>query len=284
LAAEAKAMTQQSLKPKIAILDTTMRDGELMPDVKMDIQQKISLAQLLEEMRVDVIEVGYPGAFRQDFDALFMVSKQIKQATICGLASSKLDEVVDVALAIKPAARGRIHVYTPVNLKQQSSWTEAQTLEAIHDSVGLARNYCADVEWSGFDAPRSEPDFLCKAIETAIKSGATTVNIPDSLGLLSLAEFSQLLEMLFNRIPNIDRATVSVHCHDDLGLAVENSLAALACGARQIECSINGLGARKGNADLGAVVRAIFNHPDYSVDVDTALLDKASELVAQITG
>jgi 2-isopropylmalate synthase len=177
-------MAQPSL-PKIVIFDTTMRDGELAPSVKFNIHQKVRLAKLLEEMRVDVIEVGYPGAIKKDFDEIFLISKQIKQATICGLANSKPDEVMDVALAIKPALRGRIHIYTLVNLKHQSKWAEEHTLEAIHDSIGLARNYCGDVEWSAFDAPRSEPDFLCKAVETAIKSGARTISIPDSLGLSS---------------------------------------------------------------------------------------------------
>ncbi|MEP0752770.1 2-isopropylmalate synthase [Trichocoleus sp. Lan] len=275
-------MAQPSL-PKIIIFDTTMRDGELAPGIKMDIHQKVQLAKLLEEMRVDVIEVGYPGAIQKDFDEIFLVSKQIKHSTICGLANSKPNEVMDVALAIKPAGRGRIHIYTQVNLKHQSTWAEEQTLEAIHDSIGLARNYCADVEWSAFDAPRSQPDFLCKAIETAIKSGARTISIPDSLGLSSPIEFSGLLNMLFNRVSNIDRATISVHCHDDMGLAVENSIAALSWGVRQIECSINGLGARKGNADLGEVVNAIINHPNYSVDVEKSLIGRASELVAKIS-
>ncbi|MBD2744060.1 2-isopropylmalate synthase [Coleofasciculus sp. FACHB-1120] len=275
-------MAQPSL-PKIIIFDTTMRDGELTPGVKMDIHQKVRLAKLLEEMRVDVIEVGYPGAIKKDFDEIFLVSKEIKQSTICGLANSKLNEVMDVALAIKPALQGRIHIYTQVNLKHQSKWAEEHTLEAIHDSIGLARNYCGDVEWSAFDAPRSQPDFLCKAVETAIKSGAKTISIPDSLGLSSPIEFSGLLNMLFNRVSNIDRATISVHCHDDLGLAVENSIAALSWGVRQIECSINGLGARKGNADLGEVIKAIINHPNYSVDVEQSLIDEASELVSEIT-
>jgi 2-isopropylmalate synthase len=275
---------------KVIIFDTTMRDGELTPGVKMDIHQKMSIAKLLEEMRVDVIEVGYPGAFKKDFDEIFMVSKQIKESTICGLASSKPDEIISVALAIKPARRGRINVYTPVNLKNQSELSEEQTLEAIKDSVALARNYSADVEWSAFDATRSEPNFLCKAIESAIKSGATTVAIPDSLGTSSPEEFSGLIQMIVNRVPNIDQATISVHCHDDLGLAVENSIATLDYGVRQIECSINGLGARKGNADLGEVVNAILQRRhcanvqscNYRVDIDTSLLKVASELVTQV--
>ncbi len=159
-----------------------------------------------------------------------------------------------------------------------------QTLAIIKDSVTLARNYCDDVEWSAFDAARSEPNFLCKAIELAIKSGATTVCIPDSMGTLYPDEFSALIQKIVNQVPNIDKATISVHCHDDLDLAVENSIAALNHGARQIECSINGLGERKGNADLEKVVNAIAQSANYQTDIDLSLLSAASELVNQITG
>lgn len=268
--------------PKVTIFDTTMRDGELTPGVKMDIHQKVSIAKLLEEMHVDVIEVGYPGAFPKDFEEISTISKLIKGAIICGLANSKLEEITSLALALKPATRGRINIYTPVNLKHQSELTEKQTLEAIYNSITLARNYCIDIEWSAFDAPRSDSDFLCRAIEIAIKSGATTITIPDTFGSLSPEEFSSLITMIVNRVPNIDQATISVHCHDDLGLAVDNSIAALSCGARQIEASINGLGARKGNADLAQVVMAISNSQNYQVDIDTSLLTKASQLVSEM--
>lgn len=261
-----------------------MRDGELMPGVKMDVHQKLSIAKLLEEMRVDVIEVGYPGAFPKDFDEIFTISKQVKESTICGLASSKQEEIISVASALKPAARGRINIFTPVNLKNQPEGSDLQTLEIIKDSIILARNYCDDVEWSAFDAARSETDFLCKAIELAIKSGATTVCIPDSMGTLSPDNFSELINKIVNQVPNIDQATISVHCHDDLGLAVENSIAGLDDGVRQIECSSNGLGARKGNADLEKVVNAIAQSANYRTDIDLSLLSDASELVNQITG
>ncbi|MEH2116326.1 hypothetical protein [Nostoc sp.] len=185
---------------KVIIFDTTMRDGELTPGVKMNLQQKITISQLLEEMGVDIIEVGYPGIYQKDFDEVFNISKIIKNSTICGLASSNPNEIITLAEAIKSAIRGRIHIYTPVNLKNQSKLTKEEVLATIKESVSLARNYCDDVEWSAFDAPRSEPDFLCKSIETAIKSGATTVSIPDSLGLASPEEFSQLLQMIFNRV------------------------------------------------------------------------------------
>jgi len=268
---------------KVLIFDTTMRDGELTPRVKMNLQQKISISQLLENMGIDIIEVGYPGIYQKDFEEVFQISQIIKNSIICGLASANEDEIITLAEAIKPAKRGRIHTYSLVNIKNQSISAE-QVLAIIKDSVSLARNYCDDIEWSAFDAPRSEPDFLCQAIETAIKSGATTINIPDSLGLASPSEFSQLLQMIFNRVPNIDEAVVSVHCHDDLGLAVKNSLIALNCGVRQIECAINGLGARKGNADLEDVVMGVLQQGNYQVDIDTTLVSKASELVAEFSG
>ncbi|GAX43173.1 2-isopropylmalate synthase [Tolypothrix sp. NIES-4075] len=267
---------------KVLIFDTTMRDGELTPGVKMNLQQKISISQLLENMGIDIIEVGYPGTYQKDFQEVFQISQIIKNSIICGLASANEDEIITLAEAIKPAKRGRIHTYSLVNIKNQSTSAE-QVLATIKDSVSLARNYCDDIEWSAFDAPRSEPDFLCQAIETAIKSGATTINIPDTLGLASPSEFSQLLQMIFNRVPNINQAVVSVHCHDDLGLAVNNSLIALNCGVRQIECAINGLGARKGNADLEEVVMGVLQQGNYQVDIDTTLMSKASELVSAIT-
>lgn len=272
-------MSDAILNPKIIIFDTTLRDGELKSGVSFNVEQKIGIAKLLEAMGVEIIEVGYPGIAQKDFDDIFMVSKQIKAATICGLASTKPDEIVSAALALKPAVRSRIHLYTAVNLKDRTPLREERTLETIRDGVALARQYCDDVEWSAFDAPRSDFDFLCRSIEVAIASGATTISIPDSLGLSSTAEFSALIAGIVQRIPNCDRVTLSVHCHDDLGLAVNNSIAALQYGVRQIECSINGLGARQGNADLGTIVREICKHPDYQVDIKTPLLSRASDLV-----
>ncbi|WP_375469186.1 2-isopropylmalate synthase [uncultured Nostoc sp.] len=269
---------------KVIIFDTTMRDGELTPGVKMNLQQKITISQLLEEMGVDIIEVGYPGSSPKDFDEVFQISKIIKKSTICGLASSNPNEIITLAEAIKAAKKGRIHTYTPVNIKNQSKLSKEEVLVTIKESVSLARNYCDDVEWSAFDAPRSEPDFLCKSIETAIKSGANTISIPDSLGLASPEDFSQLLQMIFNRVANIDQTVVSVHCHDDLGMAVDNSLIALSCGVRQIECAINGLGARKGNADFSKVVTGVLKRGNYQIDIDTSLMSKAAEFIFQITG
>lgn len=268
----------QDESARVIIFDTTLRDGDLTPGVDLTIAQKLELAELLEAMRVDVLEVGYPGAYRKDFDALFMVSKRIKQATVCGLANSVPEEIIDVALAIKPAIRGRIHIYTPVN------HSENETLTLIADSIKLARHYRDDVEWSAFNALNSDPDFLCRSIETAIQHGATTINIPDTLGTATPQQFSELVRGIVNRVSNIEQATISVHCHDDCGLAVTNSIAALDVGVRQIECAVNGLGARKGNADLAAVVRAITDHPNYTTIINSHLLGSASELLAQMTG
>ncbi|MGF1672091.1 MAG: 2-isopropylmalate synthase [Rivularia sp. (in: cyanobacteria)] len=269
---------------KIIIFDTTMRDGELKPGIKFSLHEKISISKLLEEMGVDVIEVGYPGNSPSNFEQVLQISKIINNSTICGLADANKEEIIAVAQAIKPAKRGRIHTYNNVNLRNKEKLRLEQELESIKDHVSLARHHCEEVEWSAFDAPRSEPDFLCKAIETAINSGATTVNIPDSLGLASSEEFSQLLQMIFNRVPNIDKVVVSVHCHNDLGKAVQNSIISLNYGVRQIECAINGLGARKGNADLQAIVGEAVNLEDYQIDIKTSLISKTSNLVTEITG
>ncbi len=255
-----------------------------MPGVKMNTHKKIQIAQLLDEMGVDIIEVGYPGNFAKDFDEIVSVSQVIQRSTICGLAGSKSDEIVRIGDALKLTKQARIHIYTPVNIKDRSLLSKEKVWESIRQTISLAREYCDDVEWTPFDAPRSELDFLCKSIEVAIASGAATVNIPDTMGMESPESFSSLLQTIFNCVPNIDRAIVSVHCHDDLGMAVDNSIAALGCGARQIECSINGLGARKGNADLAKIVAAIHNYPQYQVAIDPTAIDTVSELVAKITG
>ncbi|MEQ8464516.1 2-isopropylmalate synthase [Coleofasciculus sp. E1-EBD-02] len=276
-----KNLTKPEKPLKVIVFDTTMRDGELTPGVKMNVQQKIRLAKLLETIGVDVIEVGYPGQYDKDFDEIVTIAKQIKTSTICGLASFKREEILRVAEAIKPANQGRIHTYTSVNIP---SHREADVLATINESISLCRNLCDDVEWSAFDAPRSDPDFLCQAIEVAIRQGATTINIPDSLGLELPESFAKLMQMIGNRVPTIDKAVLSVHCHNDLGKAVENSIIGLEWGVRQIECSINGLGARKGNADLCQVILQLLKQGKYHIDIDTSLINTASKFVSEITG
>ena len=263
---------------KITIFDTTLRDGELAPGVEWTIAQKLQIAELLEEMQVDVLEIGYPGAYRRDFDALFMASKRVRNSIICGLANSIPEEIINVALAIKPAMRGRIHIYTPVHQ------TKDDILAQIAESIKLARHYQDDIEWSAAYALNSDRDFLCRSIETAIHHGANTINIPDTLGNVTPEQFSELIRSVMHRVPNVEKAIISVHCHNDRGFAITNSIEALDTGVRQIECTINGVGARKGNADLASVVRAIACHANYHIDVNLNLLKQASALVTQMTG
>jgi 2-isopropylmalate synthase len=266
----------------VVIFDTTMRDGELMTGVQMNVQQKMLLAKMLEASGVDVIEIGYPGHFAKDFDEIVAVSKILERAIACGLASKNPDEIRKVAEALKFTERGRIHTYTPVNLMTQSRVDQAQVLDSIKDSISLARNLRDDVEWSAFDATRSDPDFLCRAVEVAIAAGASTVSIPDTMGLSTPEEFAALIQTVFHRVPNIDQAIISVHCHDDRGMAVENAIAALHVGARQVECSINGIGARKGNTDLAKLVTTLLQQDNYRLDIRPDALCEAATLVTQI--
>lgn len=268
---------------RVIIFDTTLRDGELTPGVSMNLQEKIDIALLLEKMGVDVIEVGYPGRDRKDFEELFEISQLISKSTICGLASTAPEEIISAGKAIKPAKKGRINTFISVNI-QESKQNEEEVLQAIAQSISLARNYCDDVEWSAFDASRSNLNFLCRAVEIAIESGATTVNIPDSLGVLEPEGFSQLIASIVRQVPQISDGIISVHCHDDRGRAVDNSLVGLDLGVRQIEGSINGLGARKGNADLETVVTKLLEQKKYKIGVETTLMGTASELVARISG
>lgn len=271
-----------NLTDKIIVFDTTMRDGELTPGVTMNLPQKMELAKLLEEIGVDVIEVGYPGFYQKDFAEIQAISQEITESTICGLAGSKITEINTLGQSIKPASRSRINLYTNVNTKTQTKLTSQDILTLIKDSITAAKQYTNEIEWSAFDAARCELDFLCQAVENAIAWGANTVCVPDTFGSLSTQEFSELILAIVNRVPNIDRATIAVHCHDDLGLAVNNSMTALDYGARQIECSINGLGARKGNANLAKITEAISQQKKYEIDLETSLIPQASKLVKQI--
>ncbi|MGI0484667.1 hypothetical protein ACN4EK_04460 [Pantanalinema rosaneae CENA516] len=269
-----------SLTKPIILLDTTMRDGELVPGVKFTVAQKRELAQLLEQMGVDVIEVSYPAASAQDFEAIVQVSQVIDHAIVCGLSGAKPSEIEQTAAALRSTTRPRIHTYAMVHLPKVSQ--QPQTLELIKTSVALARNYCDDVQWSAFDATRSDPDFLCRAIEVAIAAGATTINIPDSLGIATPETFSNLITQVRQRVPNIDQAVIAVHCHDDRGFAVANAIAAMQAGARQIECAINGLGARNGNANLATIVRSLLQQYPGLIAVNPKGLDPISARVTQM--
>jgi len=275
---------------RVVIFDTTLRDGEQSPGASMNLDEKLRIARLLEDMRVDVIEAGFPIASDGDFEAVQAVAKEVKKSIVCGLARAVRADIERCAEAIKPAKMGRIHTFistSPLHMKYKLQMDVEEVHEAVIESVTLARKFTDDVEWSCEDGSRTEPDFMCRCVESAIKAGATTINIPDTVGYTVPDEFRAIIETLFNRVPNIDKATVSVHCHDDLGLAVANSLAAVLAGARQVECTINGMGERAGNAAMEEIVMALRTRHDlmpFTTNIKTEQITKASRLVSAITG
>lgn len=277
-------------KDRIIIFDTTLRDGEQSPGCSMNKQDKLRIAHLLASMGVDVIEAGFPIASIGDFEAVKAIATDVKGARIAGLCRAQDKDIDRAWEAVKPAEKARIHTFistSPVHMKHKLRMEPEAVLDAIVRSVSRARNYCDDVEWSPEDGTRTEPDFLCRAVELAIKHGATTVNIPDTVGYMVADEYAELIQMLINRVPNIDKAIISVHCHNDLGMAVSNSLAGCLSGARQIECTINGIGERAGNASLEEVVMAMRTRHDALplwTNVDTTKIMQASRLLGSITG
>jgi 2-isopropylmalate synthase len=279
-----------SAKDRVLIFDTTLRDGEQSPGASMNLEEKLKIALLLEEMGVDVIEGGFPISSNGDFEAVRRIAETVKNSTVAGLARAAKGDIDRAAEALSKARRKRIHTFistSPLHMKFKLQMEPEQVHQAVVDSISHARRYTDDVEWSPEDGSRTEHDFLCRCVESAIKAGARTINIPDTVGYAVPAEFGALIAMLKNRVPNIDKAVISVHCHNDLGLAVANSLAAVQAGARQVECTINGLGERAGNAALEEIVMALRTRPDfmpYSTGVKTELITKASRLVSQITG
>ncbi|WP_316979025.1 2-isopropylmalate synthase [Shumkonia mesophila] len=283
-------MSTQREPNHVVIFDTTLRDGEQSPGASMNLDEKLRIAQLLEEMGVDIIEAGFPIASEGDFKAVHGISKVVTRSVVCGLARATRADIERAAEAIKPAQRGRIHTFistSPLHMKHKLQMEPEQVYQAVIDSVKHARRFTDDVEWSCEDGSRTEHDFMCRCVEAAIASGATTINIPDTVGYAMPDEFGALIAMLFNRVPNIDKAIISVHCHNDLGLAVANSLAAVKAGARQVECTVNGLGERAGNAAMEEIVMALKtrqNTMPYSTSVVTEHIVKASRLVSTITG
>jgi 2-isopropylmalate synthase len=275
---------------RVIIFDTTMRDGEQSPGCSMNLEEKLQVADLLEEMGVDVIEAGFPIASRGDFEAVSEIASRVKNSTVAGLARATPKDIERAGAAVKSAARPRIHTFistSPLHMKHKLQMAPEAVHQAVHDSVTLARNLCDDVEWSPEDGTRTEHDFLCRTVETAIKAGAGTINIPDTVGYTVPDEFHALIAMLMNRVPNIDKAVISVHCHNDLGLAVANSLAAVKAGARQIECTINGIGERAGNAAMEEIVMALRTRRDvmpFTTGINTEMISRASRLISAITG
>ena len=283
-------MTVDTKKEEIVIFDTTLRDGEQSPGASMNLEEKIRIAEVLEELKVDVIEAGFPIASNGDFEAVYGVAQIVKESIVCGLARAGKKDIERAAEALKPAKRGRIHTFistSPLHMSVKLQMKPEDVHQAVLESVSHARRFTDDVEWSCEDGSRTEHDFLCRCVESAIKAGANTINIPDTVGYAEPEEFASLIAMLFNRVPNIDRAVLSVHCHNDLGLAVANSLAAVGAGARQIECTINGLGERAGNAAMEEIVMALRTRSDrYNIGtvINSKVITKASRLVSQITG
>ncbi len=283
-------MSKSKDSNRVVIFDTTLRDGEQSPGASMNLEEKLRIAQALEELGVDVIEAGFPIASTGDFEAVREIARVVRKPVICGLARAHRQDIDRAAEALKPAQRKRIHTFistSPLHMKYKLQMEPEEVHQAVIDSVTHARNLCDDVEWSCEDGSRSAPDFLCRTVESAIRAGATTINIPDTVGYAVPDEFAGIISMLFDRVPNIDKAVVSVHCHNDLGLAVANSLAAIRVGARQVECTVNGLGERAGNAALEEIVMALRTRHDslpYDTGIRTEGITKASRLVSGITG
>ena len=275
---------------RIIIFDTTLRDGEQSPGAAMTHDEKLRIAELLDEMGVDVIEAGFPISSPGDFKAVQEISKIVKNASVCGLARAGFKDVDRAGEALKGARRPRIHTFistSPVHMKHKLNMGENAVLEAIGASVTRARNYTGEVEWSAEDATRTVPEFLVRCVDVAINAGATVINIPDTVGYSTPQEYFELFKMLRERVPNSDKVIFSTHVHNDLGLAVANSLAGVLAGARQVECTINGIGERAGNAALEEIVMALKVRKDimpFHTGINTTMLNRASKLVSNVTG
>ncbi len=275
---------------RLIIFDTTMRDGEQSPGASMTREEKLRIGKQLERMRVDVIEAGFPAASDGDFESVKAIAQTVKDSVVCGLARASGSDVRRAGEAVKGANAARIHTFiatSPVHMERKLRMSPDQVLEQAVDAVKLARSLCEDVEFSPEDAGRSEIDYLCRILEAVIHAGARTINIPDTVGYTVPEQFAGMIRDLRERIPNSDKAVWSVHCHNDLGLAVANSLAAVKAGARQVECTINGLGERAGNASLEEIVMAVRTRQDFfdcDTRIDTTQIVPVSKLVSAITG
>ncbi|ACI22101.1 MULTISPECIES: 2-isopropylmalate synthase [Thermodesulfovibrio] len=275
---------------RIKIFDTTLRDGEQSPGASMNVDEKIQVAKQLKKLGVDIIEAGFPIASPGDFEAVNRISKEVKGIVVAGLCRARDEDIERAAEALKPAEQKRIHTFiatSDIHLKYKLRMDRDQVIQAAVKAVKKAKQYTDDVEFSAEDATRSDWDYLCKVTEEVIKAGATTVNIPDTVGYTIPQEYGELIEYLMNKVPNIDKATISVHCHNDLGLAVANSLTAILKGAGQVECTINGIGERAGNAALEEIVMALKVRNDFfkaDTGIVTQEIYRTSRLISKITG
>jgi 2-isopropylmalate synthase len=283
------ASVSGAVKDRVLIFDTTLRDGEQCPGATMTLEEKLEVAELLDTMGVDIIEAGFPIASNGDFEAVALIAKQVKRATVAGLARAISADIARAGEAVRLAARPRIHTFvstSPIHLAHQMRKSEEEVLEIITATVTQARNLIEDIEWSAMDATRTPIDYLCRCVEAAIKAGATTINLPDTVGYATPDEYRAMFRAVRERVPNADKAIFSAHCHNDLGLAVANSLAALEGGARQIECTLNGIGERAGNAALEEIVMAIKTRGDvlpYETGIEATMLTRASKLASAAT-
>ncbi|MEJ1161614.1 2-isopropylmalate synthase [Prosthecomicrobium sp. N25] len=279
-----------SSKDRVFIFDTTLRDGEQSAGASMTFEEKLQVAELLDAMGVDIIEAGFPIASVGDFEAVSEIARNTKTAVVAGLARAITADIARCGEAVRHARRPRIHTFvstSPIHLKFQMNKSLDQVIEIIHTTVTQARGLVEDVEWSAMDATRTPIDDLCRCIEAAIRCGATTINLPDTVGYATPDEYEAMFRQVIERVPGADRVIFSAHCHDDLGLATANSLAALRGGARQVECTVNGLGERAGNAALEEIVMAIRTRGDrlpYVTGVKTPMLVQASRLVSSVSG
>ena len=273
----------------IKIFDTTLRDGEQSPGASMSLEEKIQIAEIFDEMGVDIIEAGFPIASNGDFESVKEVSRIVKNIQVCGLSRAGQKDIDRAAEALKYAKNPRIHTFistSPVHMQYKLQMNEQEVLDAINFSVSRARNLVEDVQWSAEDATRTDRDFLFKCVDMAISSGATTINIPDTVGYTTPDEYYEIIDSLIKNIPDSDKVVFSTHCHNDLGLAVANSLSGVRAGARQIECTMNGIGERAGNAALEEIVMSMKVRNDildYDSGVETTLFTRASKLVSSVT-
>ena len=275
---------------RIRIFDTTLRDGEQSPGFTMNTEEKLEVARALEALRVDIIEAGFPISSKGDLAGVQLIAREVRGATIAGLARANRQDVDAAVEGVREAAHPRIHTFiatSPIHMEHKLRMTPDQVYEASVEAVRYARRFVEDVEFSAEDASRSDPEFLCRVFEGAINAGATTVNVPDTVGYATPEEYAALIRSLMERVPNSDKVIWSVHCHNDLGMAVANSLAAVQAGARQIECTINGIGERAGNASLEELVMALHtrrNHYRHETAIDTTKIYRTSRLISAITG
>ncbi|MFL5452134.1 MAG: 2-isopropylmalate synthase [Myxococcales bacterium] len=275
---------------RVLIFDTTLRDGEQAPGASMDIHQKIRVARALQRLHVDVIEAGFPAASPGDFEAVAAVAREIEGPTVCALARAEKRDIDQVEAALRDARRRRCHVFlatSPLHREHKLHMSREEVASRAEQGVAYARQFFDDVEYSAEDAARTEPDFLAEVVERAVAAGATTINIPDTVGYALPNQFGALIAHLRKTVRGIERVTLSVHCHNDLGLAVANTLAALEAGARQVECTVNGIGERAGNCSLEEVVMAVRTRADHfglDTSVRTQELVEASRIVSEATG